>query len=315
MKSRVPGEHRGVRPAMCARATFGYAVVGSLRVVVLAFALFVVACSDSPITPDPIPPPPPPPPPVNSAPTIESITVQGSRRNQPPHFADVAESIDVSAVVRDSETSVEQLQYNWVATIGSVAGTGARVTWQAPPDAATPALVTLTLEVVERYGATFEHRVTRTADVALHNSTKEVGDMARQFLLDFSDTNIKDATYIMRNFGNEARCPQPREVSIEFEEVTRHYTNFRMIEHRIGAALVSVNFGGACPFRGKLGDACAVVPVYWHSFNVPENRADKVEGNDIIAASYARNERRWWLCASDFDGRSLLRNGASFYIR
>jgi hypothetical protein len=284
--------------------------------VVLGFVM-LSACGDSPTEPGPIvTPPPPPPPPVNSVPAIESITIQGTRPNQPPSFADLSETVDVSAVVRDQETAVDQLQYIWTATAGSFSGTGARVSWLAPAAASTPTVATLTLEVVERYGTNLEHRITRTASVALHDSKREVGDMARQFLLDFSDTNIKDASVIMRNFGTPAMCPQPNEVTEERDQVTNHFTNFRMINFRIGEASVSVNFKGACPISGKLGDACAIVPAYWHSFNRLTNKNDEVDGQDIIAAIYSTANSRWWLCASNYFGRSLLSGTAgTFYIR
>jgi hypothetical protein len=288
------------------------------RAAVVCTLLLIAACSDSPAGPTPPPDtqPPPPPPPTNTAPVIESIAVQGTRWNEPPNFADLSESVDVTAVVRDQETTVEQFQYVWTATTGTFSGTGAHVSWQAPAAFATPASVTLTLEVVERYGTNLENRVNRTATLSLHDSVKEVGDMSRQFLLDFSDTNIKDASYIMRNFGGVGTCPQPNEVSDERAQVTNHYMNFRMLDYRVGTPTVSVNFGGSCPFRFKSGDACAVLPVYWHSFNMSENKPERVEGDDIIAAAYSKVDTRWWLCASDFDGRSLLAGSTrSFYIR
>src|SRR5918993_1337474 len=169
-------------------------------------------------------------PPANSQPVIESITVQGSRPRQPANFADLGESIAVSAKVRDAETPVEQLVYAWTATAGTFTGTGANVTWQAPATAPvaveglTPATVTITLTITEKFGhpggpLSFEQSVWNTVNVALHDSVKEVGDMSRQFLLDFSNTNIKDANYVMRNFGSAATCPEPGEVEAEREDV------------------------------------------------------------------------------------------------
>jgi len=266
---------------------------------VFLLMLGIVACG-SPTRPEPPPPPPPPPPPVNNPPTIESIVVQGTRRNEPPGFADVDEIVPITAAVRDDETAVDRLQYTWTATTGAFTGTGARVSWRAPASTATPTSVTLTLEVVELYGVNLQHRVTRTAAVALHNSVKEVGDMARQFLLDFSDTNIKDAAYIMRNFGTAATCPQPNEIVNELNDVVNHFTNYRMMAFMIGQPSVTVNFGGSCPFRGKLGDACAVTRAYWDSIDLRTNVREAHDGNDIIAAAYSRNQSRWWLCASDY---------------
>lgn len=256
-------------------------------------------------------------PPANNVPVIESITVQGTRTRQPANFADLGESIPVSATVKDAETAVDQLVYTWTATTGSFTGTGANVTWVAPATApvvvqgATPASVTITLTVTEKYGhpggpLSFEHIVSKTAPVALHDSVKEVGDMSRQFLLDFSDTNIKDADYIMRNFGSAATCPEPGEVVSEREDVIRNYTFFRMQNFSIGPAAVTVNFGGTCPFRGRRGDACATVPVFWDSIDIRDNSRTPNAGHGIIAAAYSPKDVRWFLCASNYDGRNLL---------
>ena len=260
--------------------------------------VLVAACGGSPTGPGPSPPPPPPPPPANSLPVIESITVQGSRPQEPPSFADLSEVVEVSAEVRDAESAVDQLQFNWSSSSGSFSGTGRRVTWQAPAAAATPAVVTLNLEVVERYGGSFEHRVTRTAEVALHDSAREVGDMSRQFLLDFSDSSIRDVSFIMRNFD-----PECYGTAQETEDVTRNRRDLRITAATVGPATVTVRFGGTCPFRARRGDACAQVPVSWESVWVRDgSRAPSVRGTDQLAAMYRPGERRWRLCDSQFNG-------------
>jgi hypothetical protein len=258
-------------------------------------------------------------PPANTQPVIETMTVQGTRPRQPANFADLGESIAVSAKVRDEETAVDQLVYAWTATAGTFSGTGANVTWQAPataPEAVeglTPATVTITLTITEKFGhpggpLSFEQSVWNTVSVALHDSAKEVGDMSRQFLLDFSDTNIKDAKYIMRNFGSAATCPEPDQVENEREDVIRNYTHFRMQNFNIGAAAVTVNFGGSCPGPNgsPKGDACARVPVFWDSIDTRSNTRVPTAGTDIVAAAYSPKDSRWFLCASNYDGRNLL---------
>lgn len=256
-------------------------------------------------------------PPANNQPVIEAITVQGTRPRQPANFADLGEAIPVSAKVRDDETAVDQLVYTWTATAGSFTGTGANVTWNAPATAPvsveglTPATVTITLTITEKFGhpgvpPAFEQSVWHTVPVALHDSVKEVGDMSRQFLLDFSDTNIKDANYIMRNFGSAATCPEPSEVESEREQVINNFTFYRMQNFSIGVPSVTVNFGGTCPFRGRRGDACALVPVFWDSIDTRNNTRTPSAGTDIIAAAYSRKDLRWFLCASNYDGRNLL---------
>jgi hypothetical protein len=256
-------------------------------------------------------------PPANNKPVIETIIVQGTRPRQPASFADLGESIAVSAKVRDDETAVDQLVYAWTATAGAFTGTGPNVTWHAPATAPvaveglTPATVTLTLTITEKFGhpgqpLSFEQTVWTTASVALHDSAKEVGDMSRQFLLDFSDTNIKDANYIMRNFGSRSFCPEPGEVDSEFEDVVRNYTFHRITSFGILQPFTTVNFEGRCPVFGSRGDACAVVPVFWDSINVVTGARTFSSGNDIIAASYSKAEKRWWLCASRYQISTVI---------
>ena len=274
-------------------------------------ALALAACGGSPSGPASVPPPPvnggvtPPP---NSPPAIRSIAIQGARPKEPSNFADVGESVSVSADVKDEETPIAQLQFNWSAPVGTFSGTGPTVTWQAPAQIAASSDVVLTLEVVERYGTapnTQENRVSNTATLSLHNSVKEVGDMARQFLLDFSDSSIRNVDVIMRNFGNASTCPDPNEVVHEREDVSGDRETYQIVSSRIGSARVTVNFGGSCPFRLKRGDACAVVPSYWQSMDLKTKVVGAVDGDDIVASSYSTAGRRWWLCASDYDGKSV----------
>jgi hypothetical protein len=290
----------------------------SLAITIVS-AVMVIACGGSPNQPGPpvIQPPPIIIPPSNNPPVIDSIAVQGTRRNEPPNFADIAEIVDVTAQVRDDETAVAQLQYNWTATAGTFTGTGARVSWQAPATTTTPMTVTLTLDVVERYNTTQEHRVSKTATVDLHNSSKEIGDMSVRFLTEFSkpQTN-KDWRDIMRDF-NAARCPQPGEVDDERDQVVNHYENFFMHNYRIDPARVTLDFGGSCsyppPPAVKRGDACAAVSVMWDSTNNKTKARLTTVGTDYLPATYSAADRRWWLCASYFQGASSL--GHSFYSR
>lgn len=285
------------------------------------FAMFLTACGGSPISPRPSGPPTPPPviqPPANVAPTIDSIAVQGRRPRQPPRFADLREVVDVTATVRDPETSVDELTYQWTATAGTVTGTGRVVTWTAPDAATTPAKVVLTLKVIETYGhpgqpKNYSQEVSASVDVALHDSTSEVRRMSEQFLLDFSDTKIKDWQYIMRNF-NAAACPNPDTVEEEKLDVIRHYSEFNMINSRVSDGKVTVSFGSFCPYRGRQGDACAVVPVFWESRTNGGARS-LAEGQDHLAAVYSTKDARWYLCSSDFESFETLAPSHLFYAR
>ena len=67
--------------------------------------------------------------------------MQGTRAKKPASFADVGESVQVTAAVQDDETPIGQLQFNWSAPVGTFSGTGATVTWQAPAQIAAPSEV------------------------------------------------------------------------------------------------------------------------------------------------------------------------------
>lgn len=297
------------------RRAFPVAVVGSLLT-----AMVLAACGGGSPT-QPIPPPKVEPP-ANIAPAIDSITVQGRRPRQPARFADVRETVDVTATVRDPETSLDELTYQWTATAGTFTGIGRVVSWTAPdasPDAATtPAKVTLTLKVIENYGhpgqpKNFSQEVSSTVDVGLHDSVKEVAAMSGRFLTEFSkpqsNQNWQD---IMRDFKASA-CPQSGDVDAERIDVVNHYTNFVMHVFAVGVPRVTVNFGAGCAFRNRLGDACAVVPVSWDSTDKRDGSRRQTIGLDHIAAAYSPGDNRWWLCASDLQPAGSV--GHSFYSR
>jgi hypothetical protein len=138
--------------------------------------------------------------------------------------------------------------------------------------------------------------------------------MARQFLLDFSDSNIRDVDYVMRNF-NRAKCPDPREVDNETDDVRNNREKYRILNSRIGPAVVSINFGGHCPFRNKAGDGCAVVPSFWDATDIRDNSRGSVDGNDIVAGVFVPSDNRWWLCASDYEGKSAFGARLQSFIR
>lgn len=251
-------------------------------------------------------------------PSIDSITVQGRRPRQPARFADVRDTVDVAATVRDAETPVDELVYQWTATAGTFSGTGRTVTWTAPDSASSPTTVTITLKVVENYGhpgqaKIYSQDVSGTQTIALHDSAAEVGKMSRDFLVAFSTTTIKDWQVVMKDF-NASRCPQPGEIDDERNDVVNHYTNFQMQTYEVGAAQVSLEFGGACAFRGKLGDACAVVPIFWDSIDSRTNTRRSTRGLDYVSAAYSTADSRWWLCSSQYQETGTL-TGHGFYSR
>jgi hypothetical protein len=285
-------------------------------VVIGLLAGIAAACSDgnSPVKPDPIDPGPRV---INSPPVIGAFTVQGTRSNEPANFADLSEEIPVKVDVSDAESAIGSLTFNWSATVGSFAGEGASVVWKAPAQATTPTDVAISPEVVERYtsqGRTVENKVTGATTLSLHDSIKEVGEMARQFLLDFSDSS-KSVAQVMRNF--EPTCYG---TDAETRDVTINRELFQIVSSNIGPAHATIAFGGICPYpgqpiRNKRGDACSRITAYWRSRFLKDNpeSGNKVGdfteawGTDHIASMYYRDQKRWRLCDSQFEGSHTLR--------
>ena len=278
-----------------------------------AVAALVAACGGSPNSPGPavqpqqLAPQPVAPAPPNNPSVIDALNAKGRGSKEPANFADLGETIDLTAKVHDDETPIEELEYHWSAPAGTFDGSGANVTWRAPDTAETPALVSITLKVVEKYGypgaaKIYQQDVSASVTLSLHDSRKEVGEMSRQFLLDFSDSNIRDVGYIMRNFLQG--CYGTAE---ETAQVTENRRRYRIVESRIEAASTSVNFGGVCPYNGKKGDACTAIPVFWRSLDMDRGNAEeRVGGTDWIASFYVADKQRWYLCDSSFDGRRAL---------
>jgi len=272
----------------------------------IVFALIAWRCGSSPTNPSPV---------IggqalvlNNPPVIVRVTVQGTRTKEPANFADLGEDIPIAVDVTDAETAATDLKFNWSASAGTFAGTGSKVTWRAPSTATTPTAVTIGLEVVETYsvaGKAAENRVKSSTTISLHDSAREVAELARQFLLDFSDSSIKDVPYVMRNF--EPTCYGTQ---AETSDVSQNRASFTIVEWKVEQPVTTVNFGGICPFRNLAGDACAQVRAYWKSvaktdlftpFGEPYMKAgqsDVQNGVDQVAAMYYAGQQRWRLCDS-----------------
>ena len=249
----------------------------------------------------------------NDPPVIQSLTARGSRPNQPTGFADLGEEITVTARVTDKETEADRLVYEWSGADGTFSGTGPSVRWRAPASGATPFAATLKVTVVDRFQTTdgsglpitFEHRVERPFTVRVHDSVKEVGDMATLFLENFSKSSVP-VDEVMKDFL--VGCYG---YSSERQDVIDNRNEYTITSYEIGPPTVTVNFGGTCAFRSRSGDACSNSPVRWSSIEKDSGDTGTVEGVDQVAAVY-RNDR-WWLCDSQFDGRRV--SGSQRFFR
>ena len=253
--------------------------------------IFFAACGSSSTDPSD----PPPPPPVNALPVVTSIFVKGTLSREPAQYATLGETVNVTATVTDAETPLNQLTYEWSSSVGGTFGGNATTTtWTAPASltGATPVNATLTLTVTERVDATRNNRVTATSIVDLHNSPKEVGDLAVLFLEDFSKQLSADV--VMRNFT--ATCPEAAE---ERAQVEANNAQNQVLSYRIDPANTTVPFTGTCPFRNVRGDACAQVPVSWTARNKSTGAVGTNSGIDQVTAVLEGGQ--WKLCASDYN--------------
>jgi hypothetical protein len=244
---------------------------------------------------------------TNQPPTIGGISTRGPRAGMPTRFADLDDTLTVTATVLDPETPADQLKYEWTAEVGAFSGTGREVTWRAPAQASTPAEVRLSLTVVETYQTvntqglpvTAENRVSSSAQVRLHASAKEVRDLAVEFLVDFSQQRLSPEQ-IIRGFTDSCRGK-----SDELEDVRKNQREFTITSFSVEPnPPVEIAFGGVCRHRDRTGDACTYVPVRWQSTDKANGRTVVSVGTDQVNAVYVDN--RWRLCDSDFIGTTTL---------
>jgi hypothetical protein len=268
----------------------------------------------------------------NSPPEVTGLTAQGTRSNQPAGMADLNETINVSALVTDTETPPDALTYEWTATAGAFQGTGRAVGWRAPASlVATPVDVTLTLTVIERFTlpdpqglpTPQEHRVTRTVGVRVHDSVREITDLAVDFLAKFSNSNLTP-DQVMSEFSRT--CGGGGPFMSELADVQKNRCLYTITSHSLGTSATTQQFRGLCTIlsgveqRSHIADGCATVPVRWVSVIRPGALSCPVQetmpgggplvpgmqvtttGIDMVTAMYEGN--RWRLCHSDFAGQS-----------
>lgn len=227
----------------------------------------------------------------NTAPVIKSMTAQGRRLREPPAFADYGETIQLTLVVEDAESTPAQLNYQWRACDGTFSGTGPQVDWTAPVGGTLPS--TCTIEVTLTDGP---HVFTRSVTVRLHNSTAEVSALALEFLEEFANSTIP-AEVTVRNFSSS--CPGK---AAELKDVMNNRATRTINTHTYGIPAVTVAFGAVC--RSSTADACAVTSVEWQSTVIATNAQEVAKGKSTISGVY--RDSRWWLCDSSFDGGSSL---------
>jgi hypothetical protein len=243
---------------------------------------------------------------ANSPPVISSVIALGTRANSPPGFADLDDTLNVTAQVSDAETPLAELSYEWSADIGTFSGTGASVTWTAPHNAAkVPGSYTLTLTVTERYKASDEagnvvdreNKVSKSTIVEVHRSMQEIRNAAIEFLNDFANSSVSPQAAV-RNFSSSL-CPEG--AADEFSDITANRAKFSSITATYGSPNAAINFGGLCTpdWMPSPGDACVDLSCAWVS-TLKTGGTENASGRCYISEVYEAASDSWRLCWSHF---------------
>jgi hypothetical protein len=276
-------------------------LTGKLRVAALAvFSAAVMAsgsCGSSPATPTP-PVVAPPVTTPNTPPVIESITLSAPR-------TEVDTDVTLTATVRDAETPVSQLKFEWKAEAGTFSGEGATVKWHAPKDVKTPINYTIQLTVTETYGTSNAvggvqtNIVNSTAPVIrVHDSPKELGDLSLGFLGDFANSSVSPSTCV-KDFSSNCRGRDDEKSDIEANR--EHFlilnSSLKLKSVKVGANATTGDMTVACSFTSRItkcdpgSTGCVVGAV------------GTVAGDCTLTGVYEQD--RWWLCTSHFSGAQV----------
>jgi hypothetical protein len=269
-------------------------VIGRAHVLLVLVALAALVASGScggsggtqPISPGPVTQPIAT---VNPPPTIETIVASASR-------TEVETDVTLTATVRDSETPVSQLKFEWKADVGTITGEGASVKWRAPKGATTPSDQTIRLTVTETYGASQQNVVNGTSPVIrLHDSQKELGDLSLTFLGDFANSSVSPSTCI-RNFSDS--CAGKAAEKSDIESNREHFlitgSSLRLTSVRVRDTGLSANMTVACSFTSR------IIKCEPGSVGCVVGSVGTVAGDCQLTGVY--EQQRWWLCDSNFSG-------------
>jgi hypothetical protein len=231
--------------------------------------------------------------PVNPVPVISAMTAQGTKyTNEPASFADLGESITLGATVTDAETTADKLTFVWTAASGTFSGSGSSVTWTAPASGTVPQDVVITLTVIEPLTTSTSQSVSATTTVRVQDSKNEGAALGRSFLLEFSNSSLTDASYILRNFwdgdGKDG----------EYDDIVDNRNNYTITAYTIGSATSStVSFGGKCALSEK-GDGCVAIPCSWTDIRKCDSEVGTTSGTCYLTTVYKQSQ--WWLYTSRF---------------
>jgi hypothetical protein len=268
--------------------------------IAIILAVLAAGCGGStPTTPREVPTPPAAVV-TNTPPVIDAITASQSR-------VEIDTDVTLTATVRDAETPVSQLRYEWRADTGTINGDGATVTWRAPHELAAPVDVVVRLTVTETLpSGGLQVSVNGTSPaIRVHDSPKELGALAMTFLGDFANSSVSPTTCV-RDFSDNCRGKADEKADIESnrEHFSILNSSLRLRNVRISSSRLSADIAVDCSFTSRIvkcepGSAgCAVGTI------------GTVAGNCALTGVYEQS--RWWLCTSSFSGSQVPDGFRSF---
>lgn len=255
----------------------------ALTSLLLASALLAACSGGSPTTPTPPGNQQPPPQTNNTPPTIQSMTTASQR-------VEADQELQVTAVVQDAETAVDQLTYAWSSSplTGSFSGATSQVRWRAPKLATSPSLVTLALTITEKYtsgGQAKENSVSGSTQVHYNDSTAETTKLSMDFLTDFT-TYAVSPEQCVRNFSDSCRGKAD-----ELSDIQNNRALFQILSGNFSVSNVSYN--------GDRTFANITAPCTFYDIRKDNGKHETVVGTCRLTSVY--ENWQWRLCESNFD--------------
>ena len=257
----------------------------------LAVATAASACGPTPTGPaPPIKAPPSQPEVPNSPPTITSLTLSSPR-------VEAGEDVQVTAVVEDTDTPVDQLAYEWSATPvnGRFSGNGPQVRWTAPASFQTPDLYSLVLKVTEHYtsnGQAKANAVWSGVSVHYNDSRREITRISLRFLTELFPNYSVSAPEAVQDFSNSCRGKLD-----EFSDVANNRINFHILSGTYTD--ISISLDQTKTFADVTG-TCVFDDIPMNPADANFGRRESVPGICTLTAIY--ENWRWFLCDSHFKG-------------
>ena len=249
-------------------------------------AVFLIASACSPTVTPPIV--------TNTPPTIESIATSSPR-------AEADQVIQVTAVVKDLESTPDRLTYTWSSSpqtgsfgaTTSFVGNQASTTWRPPKGQKTPDLYTITLTVSEAYtsgGQAKQNVVSSSTTVHYNDSSAETIALGIQFIKDFGTFAVTPEQCV-RNFSGTGDCADEKED--ELLQITDNRANFHILSAVFLSPVATFNTSLT---SGSLEGPCIFEDIPNSGPNA--GRREIVSGTCVLTTVYENFQ--WFLCSSHF---------------